>query len=65
MLFTHECPAIIITYPTGRFGFVGRVPEQLHGKSFPTSDAAKIAAIDVMLETGETFPVAIEGPANV
>lgn len=57
MLFTQDCPAIIIDTPNGRFVFVGRVPEGLHNKVFDTIDEAKIAAVDVMIATGQTFPV--------
>ena len=58
-MFSTNCPAIIIDYPSGRFGFVGRVPEGLHGKSYDTVQDAKVAAIDLMMATGETFPVDI------
>ena len=49
--------ATIIQAPTGKFIFVGRVPELLFYASYDTLDAAKIAAIDCMMQTGETFPV--------
>lgn len=49
--------ATIIQSPTGKFIFVGRVPELLCNASYDTLDAAKIAAIDCMMQLGETFPV--------
>lgn len=49
----------IIKTPSGRYGFVGRVHESLLQSSFETLGEAKIAAIDCMLEIGETFPVAL------
>lgn len=60
-MFTKDCPAIIMQCPTGRFTFVGRVPEGLSGKSFASADEAKIAAVDLMIETGATFPVDVVG----
>ena len=47
----------ILKTPSGRYSFVGRVHESLLRSSFETLEEAKIAAIDCMLETGETFPV--------
>lgn len=49
----------IIKAPSGRFIFVGRVHESLCNKSFETIADAKVAAIDCMMEIGETFPVAV------
>ena len=56
-MFTKDCPAIIVDYPSGRFGFAGRVPAGLSNKTFASVDDAKIAAIDLMLSSGETFAV--------
>ncbi len=52
--------SIITQAPSGRFHFVGRVPESLCNKSFETIADAKVAAIDCMMEIGETFPVSIQ-----
>jgi hypothetical protein len=49
--------AVITKAPTGKFIFVGRVPEALCNTRYDTLDAAKIAAVDCMMEHGETFPV--------
>lgn len=49
--------ASIIKAPSGRFIFVGRVPAELCNVAFNTIDAAKIAAVDCMIEHGESFPV--------
>lgn len=49
--------AIIHRCPTGRFKFVGRVPSELCNKTWATEEDAKAAAIDVMIERGETFAV--------
>ena len=49
----------IIKAPSGRFIFVGRVHKSLCKKSFETIADAKVAAIDCMMEIGETFPVAV------
>ena len=51
---------IITKAPSGRFHFVGRVHKDLMDKSFDTVDEAKVAAIDVMMEIGETFPVDVQ-----
>lgn len=53
--------AIIHQTPKGNFQFVGRVHKDLCNKTFPTIEEAKIAAIDVMLSIGETFPVGVAG----
>ncbi|MCB1349010.1 MAG: hypothetical protein KDK11_10320 [Maritimibacter sp.] len=34
----------MIQYPTGRWGFVGKVHEQLVGKSWETENTARLAA---------------------
>ena len=52
--------SIITQAPSGRFHFVGRVHESLCNKSFETIADAKVAAIDCMMEIGETFPVSIQ-----
>lgn len=52
--------AIITKLPNGRFHFVGRVPAELLGAAFDTVEAAKIAAIDVMIARGEAFPVDVQ-----
>jgi predicted PP-loop superfamily ATPase len=52
--------SIITKTPTGRFHFVGRVHEKLMNVAFDTIEDAKIAAVDVMIETGETFPVDVQ-----
>lgn len=52
--------AIITKTPKGNFHFVGRVHKDLMNKSFPTVDDAKIAAMDIMIETGECFPVDVQ-----
>jgi hypothetical protein len=49
----------IMKTPSGRYSFVGRVHKSLSNASFDTLEEAKIAAIDCMLEIGETFPVAL------
>ena len=49
----------IMKTPSGRYSFVGRVHWSLLNSSFATLEEAKIAAIDCMLEIGETFPVAL------
>tara|TARA_R110000787_G_scaffold49054_2_gene117745 strand:+ start:436 stop:621 length:186 start_codon:yes stop_codon:yes gene_type:complete len=54
----------IIKAPSGRFIFVGRVHESLCRKSFETIADAKVAAVDCMMEIGETFPVAVAVLAN-
>lgn len=51
--------AIIIKAPSGKFIFVGRVPAKLCKTSYDTIDAAKVAAMDCMIEEGETFPVGV------
>lgn len=48
--------AVIIKAPTGKFVFAGRVPAALCNTRYDTLDAAKIAAVDCMMEHGETFP---------
>ena len=58
-MFTKDCPAIIIEYPSGKFGFVGMVHEALCNRSFATVEDAKVAAVDVMIETRESFRVDI------
>jgi hypothetical protein len=50
----------VIKAPSGRFIFVGRVHESLCNKSFESIADAKVAAIDCMMEIGETFPVSIQ-----
>ena len=52
--------AVIIKAPSGKFIFVGRIPEALCNTYYDTLDAAKIAAVDCMMEHGETFPVNVE-----
>lgn len=49
----------IIKAPSGRFIFVGRVHESLCNKRYDTLTDAKVAAIDCMLETKQTFPIAV------
>jgi len=49
--------AVITKAPTGKFVFVGRVPAALCNTHYDTLEAAKIAAVDCMMEHGETFPV--------
>lgn len=49
----------IMKTPNGRSSFVGRVHESLFDKSYYTIEDAKVAAIDCMMEIGETFPVAL------
>lgn len=51
--------AIITTTPTGKFHFVGRVHADLCNRTFDTVADAKVAAIDVMISTGNTFPVGV------
>jgi len=51
--------ATIIKAPSGRFIFVGRVPESLCKKSFDTLADAKVAAVDCMIANGESFPVGV------
>tara|TARA_R110002153_G_scaffold75295_1_gene194920 strand:- start:551 stop:781 length:231 start_codon:yes stop_codon:yes gene_type:complete len=54
----------IMKTPNGRYSFVGRVHEALCDKSYETLADAKIAAVDCMLDTGETFPVALSPNAS-
>ena len=49
--------ATVIKAPSGKFIFVGRVPEPLVNSTYETLDAAKVAAIDCMMQSGETFRV--------
>ena len=49
--------ATIIQAPTGKFIFVGRVPEALCNTRYETIEDAKVAAIDLMIAENETFPV--------
>ena len=51
--------AIIIKAPSGRYEFVGRVHANLCDKSYATLEDAKVAAIDCMIEIGETFSVSV------
>jgi hypothetical protein len=51
--------ATIIKAPSGRFIFVGRVPEGLCNKSYETISDAKVAAVDCMIANGESFPVGV------
>jgi hypothetical protein len=51
---------IITKSPNGKFIFVGRVPASLMGKSFENLEDAKIATIDNMIETGDTYPVDVQ-----
>jgi predicted PP-loop superfamily ATPase len=52
--------SIITRAPSGRFHFVGRVHVSLMNSYFDTIEDAKIAAMNVMIETGETFPVDVQ-----
>ena len=52
--------SIITKTPKGNYHFVGRVHKDLLDKSFVSIDDAKAAAIDVMISTGETFPVDVQ-----
>ena len=49
--------AVITKAPTGKFIFAGRVPAALCNTRYDTLEEAKIAAVDCMMEHGETFPV--------
>lgn len=51
--------ATIIKAPSGRYIFVGRVHANLCDKSYATLQDAKVAAIDCMMEIGETFSVKV------
>lgn len=52
--------SIITKTPKGNYHFVGRVHKDLMDKSFKTIDDAKVAAMDIMIETGEAFPVDVQ-----